>query len=81
MRMFYGRVYFYFLHRYKGEKRKLAYIHNAANVKRASFELQTFQKFGVTEFIDVSTIKCCVGFFKIGLSYYVIEKPEETWMN
>lgn len=81
MRMFYGRVYFYFLHQYKGEKRKLAYVHNAANVKRVSLGLQTFQEFGVTEFIDVSTIKCCVRFFKVGSSYYVIEKPEETLMR
>jgi hypothetical protein len=77
MKAFYGKVLYYLVHEYANEKHMLAYVHNAYNVRQEPYMLQTFKKFGAKEFINVSTIKKCVGFFKLGTSNYVIEKPDE----
>jgi len=78
MKPFYGRVLYYLVHEYANEKYMLAYVHNAYDVRQEEpYGLRTFRKFSAKEFINVSTIKKCVAFFKIGAVSYVLEKPEE----
>jgi len=59
----------------------LAYVHNAYDVCQELYGQQTFKKFSAKEFINVSTIKRCVAFFKIGALSYVLEKSEELLVN
>ncbi|KAF0460896.1 transposase domain-containing protein [Gigaspora margarita] len=73
----YGRVLFYFVHEYFGQKNMLAYVEHAYDVKHGLYDLKTFSKFGVHEWISASSIKKCVGFFKIDNFYFILEKPDE----
>ncbi|CAG8612899.1 466_t:CDS:2 [Ambispora gerdemannii] len=77
MKPFYGRVLYYLVHEYTNKKYMLAYVHNAYNVRQELYGLRTFKKFSAKEFINVSTIKKCVAFFKVGSLSYVLEKSEE----
>ncbi|CAG8830799.1 41913_t:CDS:2, partial [Gigaspora margarita] len=43
----YGRVLFYFVHKYSGQKYMLAYVEHAHDVKHGLYDLKTFSKFGV----------------------------------
>jgi hypothetical protein len=81
MKPFYGRVLYYLVHEHANEKHMLAYVHNAYDVRQELYGLQTFKKFSAKEFINVSTIKRCVAFFKIGALSYVLEKPEELLVD
>ncbi len=77
MRPFYGQVLYYLVHEYADEKHMLAYVHNAYDVRQELYRLKAFKKFGAKEFINVSTIKKCVAFFKVGALNYVLEKSEK----
>ncbi|CAG8825858.1 429_t:CDS:2, partial [Dentiscutata erythropus] len=57
--IFYGCVLYYLVHEYAGTKYMLAYVHNAQNVTNQLYNLKTFAKFGVKEFIPVSAIRKC----------------------
>ncbi|CAG8806089.1 9248_t:CDS:2, partial [Dentiscutata erythropus] len=50
----YGRVLFYFVHEYSGQKYMLAYVEHAHDVKHGLYDLKTFSKFGVHEWISAS---------------------------
>ncbi|CAG8836239.1 14156_t:CDS:2, partial [Cetraspora pellucida] len=74
LQQFFGRVHYYFHYVFHGRYQLLAYIHNAKNVQKGLYDLYSFEEFGDYEFVDVSRIQRCVGFLRVGKSYYVIDK-------
>ncbi|CAG8686113.1 15822_t:CDS:2, partial [Dentiscutata heterogama] len=74
LRQFFGQVQYYFYYVFCGKYQLLAYIHNVRNVQKGSYGLCNFEEFGNYEFIDVSMIRRCVGFLKLGRHSYVIDK-------
>jgi hypothetical protein len=52
----------------------LAYIKYTRNVESDSVGQLSFRGFGSKEFIDVSAIEHCVGFFEVRRKYYIVDK-------
>lgn len=52
----------------------LAYIKNVKNARKGPYGIYCFEEFGDYEFVDVSMIRRCVGFLRVGKYFYVINK-------
>src|SRR6266487_5540937 len=74
VRKFYGNIEYYLVYDFDGETHMLAYIHWTANIEKDSVGLLSFSRYSSYEFIDVFAIDYCVGFIKLGYTYYIIDK-------
>ena len=74
---FYGIIEFFFLYDFDGQKEMLAYINWTKPVTKDHVEILSFNGFSYCDFIRVSAIDRCVGFFKLGNKYYIIDKDAE----
>ncbi|CAI2189634.1 16908_t:CDS:2 [Funneliformis geosporum] len=71
---FYGQVEYYLVYEFEEQTYMLAYVYWAANIIEDNIGLISFQKYDAHEFIDLSAIDCCIGFFQLRNTYYVIDK-------
>src|SRR2546429_8167654 len=71
---FYGIIEFFFLYDFDDQKEMLAYIHWTKPVTRDHAGTLSFNGFSYYDFIRVSAIDRCVGFFQLGNKYYIIDK-------
>jgi hypothetical protein len=71
---FYGIIEFFFLYDFNGEKEMLAYICWTNPVIEDNLGVLFFNGFSYYDFIRVSAIDRCVGFFQLGNKYYIIDK-------
>ena len=74
---FYGIIEFFFLYDFDDQKEMLAYIHCTKPVTEDHVETLSFNGFSYCDFIRVSAIDRCVGFFQLGNKYYIIDKDTE----
>jgi hypothetical protein len=79
----YGKVEYFFIHQHQNKTKFLAFIQLTSRlVEDTNLEIKYFTKFTTYEFIDVRLIDHCVGLFKLGSKYYIIDKEnnaEEEW--
>ena len=73
-KVFYGIIEFFFLYDFNGEKEMLAYINWTKPVTEDNLGVLFFSGFSYCDFIRVSAIDRCVGFFQLEDKYYIIDK-------
>src|SRR5687768_3284703 len=73
-KVFYGNIEFFFLYDFDSQKEMLAYIQWTKPIIEDSVGTLSFSGFSYYEFIRVSAIDRCVGFFKIENKYYIIDR-------
>ena len=73
-KVFYGIIEFYFLYNFNNQKEMLAYIHWTNPVIEDNVGVLSFNGFSYYDFIRVSAIDRCVGFFQLGNKYYIVDK-------
>ena len=73
-KVFYGIIEFFFLYDFYGQKEMLAYIYWTKPVTEDNVGVLSFSGFSYYDFIRVSAIDRCVGFFKLENKYYIIDK-------
>ena len=74
---FYGIIEFFLLYDFDGQKEMLAYIHWSRPVTKDHVGILSFNGFSYYDFVRVSAINQCVGFFQLGNKYYIIDKDAE----
>ncbi|CAB5207606.1 unnamed protein product [Rhizophagus irregularis] len=74
---YYGIIEFFFLYNFDGQNEMLAYIHWTKPVTEDRVGTLSFSGFSYYDFIRVSAIDRCVGFFQLGNKYYIIDKDTE----
>ena len=68
------------MHEYGEASSMLAYVQWVGALTDSRNGSKTFRQWGAHEVIDVSAIDRCIGFFKLGLSQYVIIDREGQTM-
>lgn len=71
---FYGIIEFFFLYKFNNQEEMLAYIHWTKPVSENNVGVLSFNGFSYYDFIRVSAIDRCVGFFQLENKYYIIDK-------
>ena len=69
---FYRQVEHYFVYEFGEDISMLAYVQWVGALTDLGNGLKAFRQWGAREVINVSAVDRCVGFFKLGLSQYVI---------
>lgn len=77
-KIFYGIIEFFFLYEFEDQKEMLAYIQWTNQVTEDNVGVLSFSGFSYNDFIRVSAIDCCVGFFPIGNRYYIIDRDKDV---
>ena len=75
-KFFYENIEF-FLYDFNGEKKMLAYIYWTKSVTEDNLGVLSFNGFSYYDFIRISAIDWCVGFFQLGNKYYIVDK--DSW--
>ena len=78
---FFGYVEYYLVHEFEGKQYMLAYVRWVRKVFEDNLGLQFFKTIGNTEFIDISVIDRCIGFFSIKNITYIIDKNVDSLNN
>jgi hypothetical protein len=76
-KVFYGIIEFFLLYEFNNQKEMLAYIQWTKPVTEDSVGVLSFNGFSYYDFIRVSAIDCCVGFFPLGNKYYIIDRDKD----
>ncbi|PKC54218.1 hypothetical protein RhiirA1_507582 [Rhizophagus irregularis] len=74
---FYGIIEFFFLYEFNDQKEMLAYIQWTKPVTEDNVGVLLFSGFSYYDFIRVSAIDCCVGFFPLGNKYCIIDRDKD----
>ncbi len=74
----YGRIEYFFVHKYLEEQRMLAYIQWTSDIHINKYHVKTFQGFVKHDFIEAKYIDRCVGFMRIDDKFYVFDKENQV---
>jgi hypothetical protein len=67
-------VEYFITHKYNESDRIFAYIRKIDKYEEDNYGQIYFNKFGSFQFIEVIGIDRCVGFFKIGNLFYILDR-------
>ena len=70
----YGEVEYFIMHKHDELDRIFAYIRKVDKYEIDNYGQIYFNKFGGFQFIEVIGIDRCVGFFKIGNLFYILDR-------
>ena len=74
----YGKIQYFFVHKYLEKCRMLAYIQWTSGIHIDRYHIKTFNGFDKCEFIDVEYIDRCVGFMRIEDKFYIFDKENQA---
>lgn len=80
-RELFGKIEYFFVHKYLEELHMLAYIQWTHDVHIDRCYIKTFRGFSKHDFIEVEYIDRCMGFIRINDKFYIFDKENQATYN